>query len=194
MLDDDVERHGEAIRSRLEPAAGDVPADGKFELVQDSGQIWLIYVVMLLYGLLFSFVDPAQAAFLRVLVPEDQLADANALTQTVRQRLRLISPIAEAGLFAALGAHAVVVANVVLMLAAVAFPTAVRFRESTPEYSGDSWHHEITEGVRHLAWTAVLRQLAVACALTMVAMDLAEKVGLAVVDDSLVRLAVASST
>ncbi|MGW8554509.1 MFS transporter [Streptomyces tubercidicus] len=156
-------------------------------LVQDSGQIWLIYVVMLLYGLSFSFVDPAQAAFLRVLVPDEQLADANALTQTVKQGLRLMSPIAGAGLFAALGAHAVVVANIVLMLAAVVFLTAVRFRESTPECSGDSWHQEITEGVRHLARTAVLRQLAVAGALTMVAMGLAETVGLAIVDDGLGR-------
>ncbi|MER6307663.1 MFS transporter [Streptomyces sp. NPDC001657] len=156
-------------------------------LVQDSGQIWLIYVVMLLYGLSFSFVDPAQAAFLRVLVPEGQLADANALTQTVKQGLRLISPIAGAGLFAAFGAQAVVAANIVLMLAAVAFLTAVRFRESAPERSGDSWHREITEGVRHLARTVVLRQLAVACALTMVAMGLAETVGLAVVDEGLGR-------
>ncbi|WP_030800356.1 MFS transporter [Streptomyces sp. NRRL S-337] len=78
-------------------------------------------------------------------------------------------------------------ANIVLMLAAVAFLTAVRFRESAPERSGDSWHREITEGVRHLARTVVLRQLAVACALTMVAMGLAETVGLAVVDEGLGR-------
>ncbi|WP_407288988.1 hypothetical protein [Streptomyces sp. BP-8] len=37
LLYDDVERHGEAIRSRLELAAGDVLADGKFELVQENG-------------------------------------------------------------------------------------------------------------------------------------------------------------
>ncbi|MEW2529032.1 MFS transporter [Streptomyces sp. NPDC047071] len=156
-------------------------------LVQDSGQVWLIYVVMLLYGLSYSFVDPAQAAFLRVLVPEDRLADANALTQTVKQGLRLISPLAGAGLYAALGAHAVVGVNIALMLAAVAFLTAVRHPESTPERSGDSWRREITEGVRHLARTVVLRQLTIASALTMVAMGLAETVGLAVVDDGLGR-------
>lgn len=37
LLYDDVERHVEAIRSRLELAAGDVLADGKFELVQENG-------------------------------------------------------------------------------------------------------------------------------------------------------------
>jgi hypothetical protein len=56
-----------------------------------------------------------------------------------------------------------------------------------PPGSGGSWYQEITEGVRHLARTVVLRQLAVACALTMVAMGLAETVGLAVVDDGLGR-------
>ncbi|GAA1919667.1 major capsid protein [Streptantibioticus ferralitis] len=37
LLYDDVERHVEAIRSRLELAAGDVLADGKFSLVQENG-------------------------------------------------------------------------------------------------------------------------------------------------------------
>ncbi|MFB6604247.1 major capsid protein [Streptomyces noursei] len=37
LLYDDVERHVEAIRSRLELAAGDVLTDGRFELVQENG-------------------------------------------------------------------------------------------------------------------------------------------------------------
>ncbi len=37
LLYDDVERHVEAIQSRLEMAAGDVLADGKFSLVQENG-------------------------------------------------------------------------------------------------------------------------------------------------------------
>ncbi|MFJ8940002.1 major capsid protein [Streptomyces sp. NPDC102365] len=37
LLYDDVERHVEAIRSRLELAAGDVLADGRFGLVQENG-------------------------------------------------------------------------------------------------------------------------------------------------------------
>jgi hypothetical protein len=37
LLYDDVERHVEAIRSRLELAAGDVLVDGKFSLVQENG-------------------------------------------------------------------------------------------------------------------------------------------------------------
>ncbi|MEU3973401.1 MULTISPECIES: major capsid protein [Streptomyces] len=37
LLYDDVERHVEAIRSRLELACGDVLADGKFELLQENG-------------------------------------------------------------------------------------------------------------------------------------------------------------
>jgi Phage major capsid protein E len=37
LLYDDVERHVEAIRSRLELAAGDVLADGRFTLAQENG-------------------------------------------------------------------------------------------------------------------------------------------------------------
>ncbi|SBU89624.1 Phage major capsid protein E [Streptomyces sp. Ncost-T6T-1] len=37
LLHDDVERHVEAVRSRLELAAGDVLADGKFDLEQENG-------------------------------------------------------------------------------------------------------------------------------------------------------------
>lgn len=156
-------------------------------LVRDSGQVWLVYLVMLLYGLSNSFLDPAQAGLLRVLVPGERVGEVNGLLQTAKQSLRLISPLAGAGLFAALGAHAVVLVDTGTFLVAVATLLAVRLDEEAPSAGGSGWRTEITEGVRHLAKTVVLRQLTIGCALTMVGMGLAETVGLAVVGDGLGR-------
>ncbi|MDH6108901.1 MFS family permease [Kitasatospora sp. MAP12-15] len=156
-------------------------------LVHSSGRVWLVYLVMLLYGLSNSFLDPAQAGLLRVLVPEERLGDANGLLQTAKQSLRLVSPLAGAGLFAALGAHAVVLVDTGTFLVAAATLLAVRLHEDAPSSSGSGWRTDITEGIRHLANTLVLRQLSIGCALTMVGMGLAETVGLAVVGDGLGR-------
>ncbi|WP_145910913.1 MFS transporter [Kitasatospora viridis] len=156
-------------------------------LVHGGGQVWLVYLAMLLYGLSNSFLDPAQAGLLRVLVPEERVSEVNGLLQTAKQSLRLVSPLAGAGLFAALGAHAVVLVDTGTFLVAAATLLAVRLDEAPPAPGGSGWRTEITEGLRHLAGTVVLRQLTVGAALTMVAMGLAETVGLAVVSDGLGR-------
>lgn len=156
-------------------------------LVHSGGQVWLVYLVMVVYGLSNSFLDPAQAGLLRVLVPEEQVGEVNGLLQTAKQSLRLVSPLAGAGLFAAVGAHAVVLVDTATFLVAAATLLAVRLDEAAPSSSGSGWRTDITEGLRHLANTVVLRQLTIGCALTMVGMGLAETVGLAVVGDGLGR-------
>ncbi|QMU78810.1 MFS transporter [Streptacidiphilus sp. PB12-B1b] len=47
-------------------------------LVQDRGQVWLIYAVMFGYGLSASVLGPAQTGLLQTVVPEELLGDATA--------------------------------------------------------------------------------------------------------------------
>jgi MFS family permease len=53
--------------------------------VHGRGDAWLIYLVAFLYGLLGTVFYPAQAALLRVMLPEELLSDANGALSSSRQ-------------------------------------------------------------------------------------------------------------
>ncbi len=78
-------------------------------MVHGRGQVWLVYLVMALYGLAYTLLGSGQSALLTVLVPGDLLPDANGALRTVQESLRLIAPLAGAGLFVLVGAHVVAI-------------------------------------------------------------------------------------
>ncbi|MBQ1025605.1 MFS transporter [Micromonospora sp. C95] len=71
--------------------------------VRDTGDLWLIYAVAASYGLSNLTVGAVLSRLVRELVPPDLLGEANGALQTARQGLRLIGPLAGAGLYVALG-------------------------------------------------------------------------------------------
>ena len=48
-------------------------------------QVWLIYVVMVLYGLAYGVLGSGESALLREMLPEELLGNANGILQTFRQ-------------------------------------------------------------------------------------------------------------
>ncbi|MFD5814240.1 MFS transporter [Streptomyces sp. NPDC127038] len=156
-------------------------------LVQDGGQIWLIYVVMFGYGLAASVLGPAQTGLLQTLVPEDLLGDANSVMQTAQWGLRLITPLLGAGLLVAFGATPVIVGDVVTFLIAVATLLALRIRDESPTPSEQHWLAEAAAGARYIRDTPSLRQLTKVCALIMIAFGLSETTVFAVVSQGLHR-------
>jgi len=49
-------------------------------------QLWLIYAVMVVYGLSFSTLAATQSALLTAILPEDLLADANGALRSIQGR------------------------------------------------------------------------------------------------------------
>lgn len=72
-------------------------------LVHSRGQLWLIYAVALAYGASSSVIGAAGAGLVKDLLPDADLAGANAATQTLGQGVRLVSPVVGAGLYTWLG-------------------------------------------------------------------------------------------
>lgn len=72
-------------------------------LVHGRGDIWIIYVVIFLYGVTGSVIGAAQTALVPALVPPDLLAEANGAQQTFNQGLRLVTPLIGAALFTVVG-------------------------------------------------------------------------------------------
>jgi hypothetical protein len=62
-------------------------------------------------------------------VPTDLLGEANAFLQTVREGLRLVAPLAGAGLYTVAGGSAVALLDAATFLIAAAALAALRIRE-----------------------------------------------------------------
>jgi MFS family permease len=154
-------------------------------LVRDRQQVWLIYTVMFGYGVSGSILGPAQTALVQAIVPARLLGDANSVLQTAQQGLRLVTPLAGAGLFAAFGPAPVIIGDAVTFLIAVATLLAIRMRENHPAPSGQRWLAELTAGARHITRTVVLRQLTITTAVVVTAYGLSETIPFAVVSQGL---------
>ncbi|HEU5144984.1 MAG TPA: MFS transporter [Dermatophilaceae bacterium] len=151
-------------------------------LVQGRGQVWIIWSVAFLYGISFVVLPAALNGLLKELLPEDQLVDANASLQTVKEAFRLVGPLIGAGLYGAFGGWAVALVDAASFVLAALFIWRVRVREERPvREEGDYWT-ELTAGVRHLAGEPVLKHVLVAFACMLLVIGFAEASIFAILD------------
>ncbi len=128
-------------------------------LVHDSDDVWIIYAVALVYGSSYVLLASGQSALLATMLPPDLLAPANAALQTVREALRLVAPLAGAGLYTLAGGGAVALLDAATFLAATVALLALQHREPRPEPRTDPWWHAVTAGARHISGTPALRRM-----------------------------------
>jgi MFS family permease len=155
--------------------------------VHDRGDLWLIYVVAALYGSAGVVLFSARSAFMTVMLPRELLGDANAIFSTVREGLRLISPLIGAGLYAAFGAGVVAVADAAtfgVFALAIAF---VRTPEAKPTREDSIFLTELGAGIKHVFATLPLRQIVLAAGACLLVVGFAETLIFAVVDSGLHR-------
>ena len=103
--------------------------------VHGRGQLWIVLAVTVAYGASFVFVDPANVALVKHLVPAEALGPANGMLQTVKQGLRLLGPLAGAGIYVALGGPAVAMVNAGTFVVAAGTVVLLRLR-ATPATAG----------------------------------------------------------
>ena len=128
-------------------------------LVHDRSDAWVIYLVALLYGAVGMVFYPAQTALLRVMLPEELLADANGALSTMRQGLRIVAPLAGAGLYAAFGGGPVVVLDAATFGGSALLMSRMRVAEERPQPLEHHFLREVTAGVEHVWRTLPLRQI-----------------------------------
>src|SRR4051812_18713549 len=108
-------------------------------LVRGPQDVWLIYLVTTLYGTSYVILAAGQSALLTTLLPADLLGSANAALQTVRETLRLVAPVAGAGLYTVAGGGAVAILDAATFLAATAALFALHARAPPPEPPATPW-------------------------------------------------------
>ena len=155
--------------------------------VRDRGDLWLIYLVAALYGIGGVVNFSARSAFLTVMLPRELLADANAVLQSVREGLRLISPLAGAALFAGIGGGAVAVLDAATFLAVAGALALVRTSERKLEREEAHFLAELTAGIRHVFRTLPLRQIILSTGVCLLVVGFAETLIFAVIDEGLHR-------
>lgn len=130
--------------------------------VHDRGQVWVIDLVMLCYGISAVIIDPAQSALLSTMVPEDLLPDANGALRTVQEAMRLVGPLAGAGIYVAVGAHVIAVADAITFVFPVICLLMLRVDEPAPQPEHGRWSDQLTAGIRHIWRTTDLRRVTIA--------------------------------
>ena len=127
-------------------------------LVHGRNTLWLIYAVTVLYGVGGLVFGSAQSALLTVILPEDLLGEGNALLQTVREGLRLVAPLAGAGLFA-FGGGTVAMLDAASFVASAICLSLLHVREPAPHPREQHFFTEVSAGIRHVFNTLALRYI-----------------------------------
>ena len=142
--------------------------------VHDRGDAWLIYVVALAYGLAGTVFYPARSALLRLMLPEELLAEANGALQSTTQGLRIVAPLAGAGLYAAFGGGVVAVLDSATFAASLLFLSLMRVPETRPAPPEHHFLVEVSAGVHHIWRTLPLRQLVIGVAMALLVVGFSE--------------------
>jgi MFS family permease len=142
--------------------------------VNDASTAWLLYVVALLYGVVGSVFYPARSALLRLMLPEELLAEANGLLSSVQQGLRIVAPLAGAGLYAAFGGGVVAILDAATFAGSALFLSRMHVREEKPEPPEHHFLREVTAGIEHVWRTLPLRQMTIGTTIALLVVGFTE--------------------
>jgi MFS transporter len=101
--------------------------------VRSAAGVWLIYLVMLGYGVGYVLVDAAESAVLPAAVPGEDLAQLNGLRISAQEGTKLVAPLAGAGLFAWAGGAPVALLCAALLGVSAALYARVRLAPVTAD-------------------------------------------------------------
>lgn len=155
--------------------------------VRGPDQVWLIFVVTVLYSGIGFATAAAQSGLIRDLLPDEALGSANGRLTTIDQTFRLVMPVIGAGVYVAVGPLPLVVSAVVAFAVAAFFVSRIVLVETppTPQDEREPFLAEITAGFRHLVRTAPLGVLTVALAVAFGAVGVLNAVSFAVIENGL---------
>src|SRR5215475_11660088 len=169
------------IAANLLSAAALVP----LLFVNSRHEVWIIFLVTVCYGISGSVMSGAFAGLLKELVPDEKLGAANGMFSTIRQGMRLVGPLAGAGLFAAYGGHLVAIIDIASFAVAAVALASIRVAEVRPGRSEQHWVSEVGAGLRHMWSTIAIRDTTVSIAVCLLALGAVDTIVFAYIDEGL---------
>lgn len=135
--------------------------------VDSAAGLWLLLTVLLVYGTASVVHDAAESALVAAAVAPELLGDFNGLRTTAVEGMKLVAPLAGAGLYAVYGGPGVALLDAMTFVGAALLYLCVRVRESAPVPATSGWWEQTAEGARHLWRDTGLRHLVLAGGTTM---------------------------
>jgi MFS family permease len=151
-------------------------------LVDDQDDVWIIYVVAVLYGVSFVVLPAALNGLLKEMLPDELLVDANASLSTSKEALRLVGPLIGAGLFTAFGGSSVAAVDALSFTIAGLVVAFLAVSEETPERAEGHWRDEFFAGIRHIRRDRVLLHTMIAIGIALLVVGFMESAVFAMVD------------
>ena len=187
LLADRVRRRRLLIASNL-AAAGAVLG---LVAVRSTSDVWILYLVTVVYGALGSLNGAAQSGLLRTMLADAQLGPANALFMTIDQGLRILTPLVGATLYALWGGPTLAVATAAMLAVTAVGLALVRVYEPRPSPDGsghpDTGWRALAAGFAHLRRTPQLLVIVIGLAVALSVIGLFDSLLFAVVQDGLHR-------
>ncbi|MEV7854304.1 MFS transporter [Streptomyces sp. NPDC088183] len=136
-------------------------------LVDSAGRIWILFVVLVLYGVSFVLMGAAESALIAGAVDARLLGDFNGLRMMASEGMKLLAPLAGAGLYARFGGGAVALLDAASFVLAAGVCALLPAREPAGAAPTTGWRGELTAGIRQVWGSPVLRPLVLAGAAAM---------------------------
>ena len=86
--------------------------------VRSAQQAWLIYAVAIAYGVSYVLMDAGESALLPAALPPDRLGEVNGWRSSAQEGMKLVAPLAGAGLYAWHGGAVVAAVSALMPLVA----------------------------------------------------------------------------
>ncbi|WGD43672.1 MFS transporter [Streptomyces cathayae] len=149
----------------------------------DSPQtLWLLFTVLFVYGAAGVVNDAAESALAATAVDRSLLGDLGGLRMTATEGMKLLAPLAGAGLYTAHGGAAVAFLDAVTFAGAAVLYLFLQVREERPAPPAPGRRGQTAEGIRFLRSHPALRPLVLAGGATMLCAGLNGALVYAVVD------------
>jgi MFS family permease len=155
--------------------------------VHDKGDVWLLYAMAVFIGTFGTLAASARSALMTTTIPRELLGDGNAIFQSVREGLRLIAPLAGAGIYAAAGGGVVAIVDSASFAFVVAALLLMRMPEPRFERVEHNFMSEALAGARHIIDTLPLRQIVFSSGAALLVVGFSETIIFAVIDQGLHR-------
>jgi MFS family permease len=129
--------------------------------VRSAAQVWLIFAVMVWYGIELVASDPAENALFAEMLPLDLRQRLNGWRLGLQETGRLVAPLFGAALFAVVGGGSVAAFDSVTFVVAALTITRLRLRlrEPAPRSQASTWRADVLAGLVHVRGTPALARL-----------------------------------
>ncbi|MEU9162505.1 MFS transporter [Streptomyces sp. NPDC048424] len=137
-------------------------------LLDSADRVWLLFAVLLVYGVCGTLHEAAEAALVPQAVDGRLLGDFNGLRMTANESVKLLAPLLGAVLFVRYGGASVALLDAVTFALAAGIFALLRVGEEKPErIAAPGGFAGVREGGRHVWGSPVLRPLVLAGAAVM---------------------------